>query len=84
MEDRLIMLEVLTPEKSLFKGDVNIVRLPGGKAPFVVLHNHAPLITTLTGGVLAWSSEAGDGSVEIAGGFAEVKSNHVVACVETI
>lgn len=78
------MLEILSPEKTLFKGEVTAVRLPGGKAPFVVLRNHAPIITTLVAGAIVWESEAGEDSVAVAGGFAEVKDNHVIACVETL
>lgn len=84
MENGVVMLEILSPEKTLFKGEVTSVRLPGGKAPFVVLHNHAPIITTLVAGVIIWESETGGGSVAVSGGFAEVKENHVVACVETL
>lgn len=84
MENGVVLLEILSPEKTLFKGEVISVRLPGGKAPFVVLHNHAPIITTLVAGAIAWESETGESSVDISGGFAEVKENHVVACVETL
>ena len=84
MENGVVMLEILSPEKTLFKGEVAAVRLPGGKAPFVVLHNHAPIITTLVAGAIVWESEAGEDSVAVAGGFAEVKENHVIACVETL
>ena len=77
-------LEIISPEKSIFKGLVSKVLLPGGKAPFVVLHNHAPIITTLVAGAIVWESEAGEDSVAVSGGFAEVKENHVIACVETL
>ena len=84
MEKGVVMLEILSPEKTLFKGEVTSVRVPGGKAPFVVLHNHAPIITTLVAGAIIWESETGGGSVAVSGGFAEVKENHVVVCVETL
>lgn len=84
MDNGVVVLEILSPEKTLFKGEVTSVRLPGGKAPFVVLHNHAPIITTLVAGAITWESETGGGSVAVSGGFAEVKENHVVACVETL
>ncbi len=84
MDNGVVVLEILSPEKTLFKGEVTSVRLPGGKAPFVVLHNHAPIITTLVAGAIIWESETGGGSVAVSGGFAEVKENHVVACVETL
>jgi F-type H+-transporting ATPase subunit epsilon len=75
-------LEIITPEKVLFKGEADSVRLPGKKAPFVVLRNHAPLISVLDCGVVAWKGDGGEDNVEISGGFAEVFDNNVTVCVE--
>lgn len=75
-------LEIITPEKVLFNGEVEYARLPGSKASFVVLNNHAPIISVLTEGVVVWRSSGAEESVEVAGGFAEVKDNHITVCVE--
>ena len=37
-----IFLQILSPEKTLFKGNVTVVRFPGKKAPFVVLKTMHP------------------------------------------
>lgn len=76
-----IKLNILSPERSLFTGEVVCVSLPGSKAPFMVLRNHAPLISTLQAGVISWSGDS-DGSVTVFGGVVEVKDNEVTACVE--
>lgn len=76
-----IKLSIYSPEKLLFEGDVASVLLPGGKGPFVVLHNHAPIISTLQKGVIGWEA-AESGSVAVLGGFVEVADNRVTACVE--
>jgi F-type H+-transporting ATPase subunit epsilon len=38
-------LEIISPEKTYFKGDVDSVTLPGILGPFQILNNHAPLIS---------------------------------------
>lgn len=83
MERGVIMLEILSPEKKLFQGEVKLVRLPGGKAPFTVMCNHAPVITTLERGNISWEGKDGISRISIAGGFAEVADNRVTLCVET-
>ncbi|MBR5860607.1 MAG: F0F1 ATP synthase subunit epsilon [Bacteroidaceae bacterium] len=82
MSEKDFTLVVMTPEKTLFNGTVSRVMLPGEKAPFVVLHNHAPLISSLSGGLVEWKANGVAGSLAILGGFADVKDNVVTACVE--
>ncbi len=43
-------LEIITPEKQIFQGDVSAVQLPGADGLFQILNNHAPIIATLTKG----------------------------------
>ena len=45
-------LEIITPEKKLFSGEVNMVQLPGTKGSFEILNNHAPIISTLEKGII--------------------------------
>ena len=78
----VFVLEILTPDKRVFKGEVHKATVPGAKAPFVILHNHAPVISVLQKGKLLWSDDNGDHSVEISGGFVEANKNIVTACVE--
>jgi F-type H+-transporting ATPase subunit epsilon len=42
-----VHLEILTPEKKIFSGEITLVSLPGTKGSFEILNNHAPLILTL-------------------------------------
>ena len=75
-------LEILTPEKRVFEGNVHRAIMPGAKAPFVILRNHAPIISVLQKGKLVWSDVDGEHSLEISSGFVEVDGNRVTACVE--
>ena len=50
MEEDKIHLLIVSPEKTLFEGQVKYVRLPGSAGQFAVFHNHAPLISSLEAG----------------------------------
>lgn len=43
-------LEIITPEISLFEGEVSSVTFPGTNGSFQVLKNHAPIISMLSNG----------------------------------
>ena len=43
-------LEIISPEKTLFKGQVESILFPGTYGDFQVLNNHAPIVSTLTKG----------------------------------
>ena len=81
MDGATFKLNIISPEKVLFEGEVLSVALPGGKEPFTVLRNHAPIISTLRKGIIRWSADA-PAELAISGGFVEVKNNVVTACVE--
>lgn len=67
----------------MFNGSVAKVLLPGAKAPFVVLPMHAPLISSLTKGVIRYTNEAGEEcSIEVGGGFVEIRGDVVRVCTE--
>jgi F-type H+-transporting ATPase subunit epsilon len=43
-------LEIITPEQTLFKGDVESILFPGSHGDFQVLNDHAPIVSNLTKG----------------------------------
>ena len=78
-----IMLDIISPERSLVHEAVGSVELPGAMGRFVVLKDHAPLISSLVAGDIVYRlSDEDEGRVSIASGFVEVGENKVVACVE--
>ena len=77
-----IFLRIMTTEKTLVEKAVSKVSLPGSRSAFMVLRNHAPLITSLEKGEVKYDSEGVEGSVAIASGFVEVKDNTVTVCAE--
>ena len=43
-------LEIISPEKTLFKGEVESILFPGTYGDFQVLNNHAPIVSNLKKG----------------------------------
>lgn len=77
-----IQLVILTPEKTVLDAKVSKVELPASKGRFVVLYNHAPVITSLEDGDVVYESEGKTSRLSIFGGFAEVNENVVTICAE--
>lgn len=76
-------LEILTPEKKLFKGEVHTITVPGKKGSFTILKNHAPIISTLSKGIIEFTTnEYKEESIPVSGGVIEVKSNEIVVLAE--
>ena len=75
-------LKIVSPEKVVFEGGVESVGVPGSTCPFVILKNHAPIISSLTEGNVDYVAEDGRHSIKITGGFVEVQKNEVRLCVE--
>lgn len=78
-------LEILTPERKLFSGDVYGVQLPGVMGLFEVLEKHAPLVAALKAGRLKVLKDKNNNNLafyEIQGGFVEVLNNRVTVLVE--
>jgi F-type H+-transporting ATPase subunit epsilon len=71
-------LEILTPEKKFFEGDVTIVTFPGADGSFQVLDDHAPLISLLAEGVVEYKGKDGTQTLSIKGGVVEVLKNKVI------
>lgn len=82
MGAELITLEILSPGKTVFLGQVSCVRLPGAKAPFTVLSGHAPMVSLLCNGTVTWVAAGEEQKTVVEGGFAEVKDNKVTVCIE--
>jgi len=77
-----LQLNIISAEKTIFSGMVNTVTLPGTLGKFSVLPEHAPLVSSLTAGTISYDEKGSVKSVDIKGGFAEVKQNIVTVCVE--
>jgi len=70
-------LTILTPDIQLFEGDINSVNVPGVKAPFEVLNNHAPIVSALEKGEILVKTAGGIETFAIESGFIEVLNNNI-------
>lgn len=78
-------LIVLTPEREIFQGDVNSVKVPGLKGQFEVLNNHAPIVAALgKGEVRIIDTQGQKKTFAINKGFLEVLKNEVSLLVQGV
>jgi len=76
---KAMKLEVITPDTTLFSGEVKLVQLPGLDGLFEILNNHAPMIAALGKGRIKYHEADGkDQFLEISGGVLEVINNKVL------
>ena len=78
----MLYLKIISPEKTLFSGDVESVLVPGTVGEFEILKDHAPIISTLVEGRVIYTTATGKQQLNILGGFVEVQRNEVSLCVE--
>jgi F-type H+-transporting ATPase subunit epsilon len=76
-------LEIVTPERRAFEGDVDEVIVPGSEGELGILPHHAPLISLLGQGVLRLRSGGQEQEFAIFGGFLQVRPDRVVVLAET-
>lgn len=75
--------QILTPEGTLFDGDVNGVQVPGVEGSFEVKTLHADIISTLDiGHILVRKSDGNNQYYAVSGGFVEVHSNKLTLLAE--
>ncbi|MFI5218527.1 MAG: ATP synthase F1 subunit epsilon [Bacteroidia bacterium] len=77
-----MFLEIITPDKKLFSGEVTSVQVSGTSGQFTVLNNHAPIISTLDKGKVKVKSPSGEQLFDINGGVIEVFKNKIIVLAE--
>jgi len=80
-----VKIEIITPDKRVYSGEIRSVRVPGKKGSFQVLKDHAPIISTLDRGPVIISDDQGNEvRYEITGGVIEVKRNRIILLADTV
>jgi F-type H+-transporting ATPase subunit epsilon len=78
-------IEIITPDKKVYEGDIKSVRVPGKKGSFQVLKDHAPIISTLEQGrVIMVETEGEEKIFEISSGVIEVKANKIILLADSV
>ncbi|GAB4500493.1 MAG: F0F1 ATP synthase subunit epsilon [Anaerolineales bacterium] len=77
-----IRCEIVSQDRKVFEGDVDIVVLPGADGEMGILPHHAPLLTTLKFGVITVRSKNDEQNFTVAGGMAEVQPQIVTVLAD--
>jgi F-type H+-transporting ATPase subunit epsilon len=67
-----MLLEIVSPEATLFKGEAISVTLPGVDGSFQILNNHAPIVSLLQQGTVSIAATSFNLSKEVASLFTKV------------
>lgn len=78
----MLRLKIVSPEKTVYDGEVESVVVPGTCGNFEILDHHAPIISSLEKGEVAYTTAEGTQHIGVLGGFVLVKQNVVNLCVE--
>ncbi|MCC5939758.1 MAG: ATP synthase F1 subunit epsilon [Lunatimonas sp.] len=77
-------LEIITPDKKIFEGEVSEASFPGADGSFQVLKNHAPIVSALAKGSVSFSTADGKRTVQVDGGVVEVNDNKIIVLAEKV
>jgi len=78
-----MFLEIMTPDKKIFEGEVESAKFPGSTGEFQVLNNHASLISSLDKGTIEFINKDGIHDVNVSGGVVEVLNNRIIVLAES-
>jgi len=77
-----IHCEIVSQDRIVFQGDVDIVVLPGAEGVMGILPNHSPLLTVLQYGIVTVRSKDNEENFTVAGGVAEVQPDQVTVLAD--
>ena len=72
-----LKLEIVTPDAQIFKGDVDMVELPGAEGEMGILPEHEMLVTELSAGELRIIKNGQTEVLAIGEGFAEITAHNI-------
>jgi F-type H+-transporting ATPase subunit epsilon len=79
-----MQLEIITPDKKVYSGDVTSVSVPGSRGRFEMLRNHAPIISTLLNGKVKIKDKEGVKTFDVKGGVVENLKNKIIILAESV
>ena len=76
-------IEIVTPDTTIFTGEITLAQLPGIDGSFEIMNNHAPLISVLKKGrIKILNKQQQTQYFEVNGGVVEVLENKVLVLAE--
>lgn len=79
-----MFLEIITPDKKIFSGEVTSVSVPGTNGKFQMLNRHAAIISTLVNGAVKVNTGKETLTYHVIGGVVEMLNNNVTLLAEGI
>ena len=90
-----MFIEIVSPEKTIYTGNITSAYLPGSEGFFQILDNHAPIVSTLKNGIIELKGDfqedtsknlsllgGNKASLEIESGVVEMKNNKLIILVD--
>jgi F-type H+-transporting ATPase subunit epsilon len=77
-------LEIITPEKPIFRDQIEAVTIPGTQGSFQILKDHAPIISSFEIGIIKVKKASAETFYTTAGGTVEVSKNNVLVLADSI
>jgi F-type H+-transporting ATPase subunit epsilon len=71
-------VQIITPDKTIFSGNADLVVVPGSDGQIGILDNHAPLVSSIRKGQVKVRKDSEDQFFDIEGGVVEVLNNKVI------
>lgn len=78
-----MLLEIITPDKKVYAGEISSVSVPGARGRFEMLHNHAAIISSLLNGKVKVTDKEGVKTFDVKGGVVENLKNKIIILAES-
>jgi len=78
-----MILEIVSPEARLFKGEVTSVSLPGVDGSFQILNNHAPIVSILKQGTVKIAANSFKFDKEVAEKFTKINDQNYTLDIQS-
>ena len=77
-----MQVEIISPEKDIYKGEAELIHLPGSDGSFAILNDHAAIVSALKEGEIKVVTNGNDQFFPVKGGVVEVNNNKVIVLAE--
>jgi F-type H+-transporting ATPase subunit epsilon len=78
-----MLVEIITPDRTVFSGELELLQLPGIDGSFEIMNRHAPMVSILKKGEIRMvNHKKQEETMKINGGVIEVSDNKIKILVE--